>query len=204
MHYLAIPQTDARTGRALGWRQAILDAGAPLHEPVAAAYDPASGYEVGSLLAQDETVTAVLCGNDELAIGLMRALGEAGRRVPDDVSVVGFDDQPLAAMWMPALTTVHQDFVDLGRRVFGLLDTLLSTGESRHTSSAKTTAGRPRERRPSGASTLTTARPAHGSRARPRRTGSTRQGPAVAIRSNPSPALPTRYANDDQNACISL
>ena len=137
VHYLAIPQTDARTGRALGWRRAILDAGAPLHEPVAAAYDPASGFEAGRILAQDETVTAVLCGNDELAIGLMRALGEAGRRVPDDVSVVGFDDQPVAAMWMPALTTVHQDFVDLGRRVFGLLETLLTSGTSPHTSTAR-------------------------------------------------------------------
>jgi DNA-binding LacI/PurR family transcriptional regulator len=137
VHYLAIPQTDARTGRALGWRQALLDAGAPLHEPVAAAYDPASGYEGGSVLARDESVTAVLCGNDELAIGLMRALAEGGRRVPEDVSVIGFDDQPVAAMWMPALSTVHQDFVDLGRRVFGLLDTLITTGTSPQTSSAK-------------------------------------------------------------------
>lgn len=137
VHYLAIPQTDARTGRALGWRQAIVDAGAPLNEPVAAAYDPVSGYEVGRVLAEDETVTAVLCGNDELAIGLVRALNEVGRRVPEDVSVVGFDDQPLAAMWMPALTTVHQDFVDLGRRVFGLLDTLVSTGSAPRTSSAR-------------------------------------------------------------------
>ena len=66
-----------------------------------------------------------------------RALAEVGRRVPEDVSVIGFDDQPVAAMWMPALSTVHQDFVDLGRRVFGLLDTLITTGTSPQTSSAK-------------------------------------------------------------------
>lgn len=137
VHYLAIPATDSRTGRALGWRQALLDAGAPVHEPVTAAYDPDSGYEAGRVLAADPTVTAVLCGNDELAIGLMRALAEAGRVVPRDVSVVGFDDQPFAAMWVPALTTVEQDFVDLGRRVFGLLHSLLTSGTSAHTSSAR-------------------------------------------------------------------
>jgi DNA-binding LacI/PurR family transcriptional regulator len=137
VHYLAIPETDSRTGRALGWRQALVDADAPLHEPLAAAYDPQSGYTVGRALAEDPGVTAVLCGNDELAIGLLRALGEVGRRVPEDVSVIGFDDQPVAAMWSPSLTTVHQDFVDLGRRVFGLLLSLVSTGVSPRTSSAK-------------------------------------------------------------------
>src|SRR5665647_3383686 len=124
-------------GRALGWRQAIVDAGAPLHEPLGAAYDPASGYSVGHALAEDPSVTAVLCGNDELAIGLMRALSEVGRRVPEDVSVVGFDDQPFAAMWTPALTTVRQDFDDLGRRAFDLLDSLLTTGRAPRTSTAR-------------------------------------------------------------------
>jgi DNA-binding LacI/PurR family transcriptional regulator len=137
VHYLAIPATDSRTGRALGWRQAIIDAGAPLHEPLGAAYDPASGYSVGHALAEDLSVTAVLCGNDELAIGLMRALSEVGRRVPEDVSVVGFDDEPFAAMWTPALTTVRQDFEDLGRRAFDLLDSLLTTGRAPRTSTAR-------------------------------------------------------------------
>jgi DNA-binding LacI/PurR family transcriptional regulator len=107
VHHLAIPSTDARTGRARGWRQALEAAGAEVPEPLAADYDPASGYQVGRALAADRSVTAVLCGNDELAIGLMRALAEEGRRVPEDVSVVGFDDQPFAAMWSPALTTVR-------------------------------------------------------------------------------------------------
>lgn len=137
VRYLAIPATDARTGRALGWRQALVDAGVPVHEPDVAGYDPGSGYAVGRLLAEDPEVTAVLCGNDELAIGFMRALAEAGRRVPDDVSVVGFDDQPFAAMWRPALTTVAQDFDDLGRRAFGLLDLRLRRGSSPRTSSAQ-------------------------------------------------------------------
>jgi DNA-binding LacI/PurR family transcriptional regulator len=66
-------------------------------------------------------VTAVLCGNDPMALGLLRALAEHGRRVPDDVSVVGFDDVPEAAYFLPPLTTVRQDFGELGRRALHLL-----------------------------------------------------------------------------------
>jgi DNA-binding LacI/PurR family transcriptional regulator len=65
----------------------------------------------------------------------MRALSEAGRSVPGDVSVVGFDDQSFAAMWVPSLTTVAQDFDELGRRAFALLETLIRTGRSAQTSS---------------------------------------------------------------------
>ena len=90
----------------------------------------------GTLLAKDPSVTAVLAGNDELAIGVMRAFADAGRSVPGEVSVVGFDDEPFAAMWSPALTTVAQDFPGLGRRAFGLLDSLLRTGSSPRTSTA--------------------------------------------------------------------
>ena len=128
VHHLAIPLTTGRVGRAIGWHRALVEAGAPVPPRVDAAYDPASGYHVGRTLAEDPEVTAVLCGNDELAIGLMRALGEAGRSVPDDVSVVGFDDQPFAAMWTPSLTTVTQDFDHLGRRAFAQLDALMRTG----------------------------------------------------------------------------
>ena len=60
--------------------------------------------------------TLVVAANDQMAIGLIAALGDAGRAVPDDVSVVGFDDVPEAAYVRPALTTVHQDFELVGRR----------------------------------------------------------------------------------------
>ncbi len=55
-------------------------------------------------------MTAVFAANDDMAIGLIRALTEAGRRVPEDVSVVGFDDIPVAAYVTPPLTTVRQPF----------------------------------------------------------------------------------------------
>src|SRR5258708_9862755 len=66
-------------------------------------------------------VTAVLCGNDQMALGVLRALAERGRRVPGDVSVVGFDDVPEAAFFLPPLTTVRQNFGELGRRALHLL-----------------------------------------------------------------------------------
>jgi LacI family transcriptional regulator len=65
-------------------------------------------------------------GNDQMALGAMRALREAGRRVPRDVSVVGFDDTPEAAFFEPPLTTVRQDFDALGDQAADLLLTLIT------------------------------------------------------------------------------
>jgi DNA-binding LacI/PurR family transcriptional regulator len=68
-----------------------------------------------------DDVTAVLCGNDEVAFTVMKGLKDAGLVIPDDVSVIGFDDQPLAAFWSPPLTTMGADFVQLGREAATLL-----------------------------------------------------------------------------------
>lgn len=81
----------------------------------------ASGYQAGQRVTQDRTVTAVFCGNDEMAAGVCRALHEAGRSIPADVSVVGFDDIPLAEYFTPSLTTVAQDFHAIAHRLVDLL-----------------------------------------------------------------------------------
>ncbi|WP_077058083.1 LacI family DNA-binding transcriptional regulator [Streptomyces sp. MP131-18] len=132
VHYVAIPSTT-RTGggaqRAAGWRAALTAAGAPVPEPVAGGWGPAEGYAAGRELARDPAVTAVLCGNDALALGLLRAFAEAGRDVPGEVSVAGFDDAPHAAFLTPSLTTVRLDFAGLGRACFALLHGLLQQGE---------------------------------------------------------------------------
>ncbi|TDD64420.1 LacI family transcriptional regulator [Jiangella aurantiaca] len=128
VHHIAIPTTRARSGRTEGWRQALQAAGAPVPELIQADYSPASGYRAAQRLIARTDVTAILCGNDELAIGAARAFQERGVRIPGDVSLVGFDDQPFAEMWMPALTTVAQDFADLGRRTFALLEQWLRSG----------------------------------------------------------------------------
>jgi DNA-binding LacI/PurR family transcriptional regulator len=128
VHHVAIPPSGSPSGRSLGWREALEEAHAPVPEMLQATWEPISGHRAGIQLAASKDVTAVLCGNDELAIGVMRAMAEHGRSVPEDVSVVGFDGQPLAELVSPPLTTMEQDFVGLGRQAFGLLKQLIDGG----------------------------------------------------------------------------
>jgi len=122
VHHIAGPDSwlDAQE-RVEGWRQALRSAGAPEPGLLLGDWSARSGYELGHRLAAMPEVTAVLCGNDQMALGLLRALAERGRRVPGDVSVVGFDDVPEAAFFLPPLTTVRQNFGELGRRALHLL-----------------------------------------------------------------------------------
>jgi DNA-binding LacI/PurR family transcriptional regulator len=69
----------------------------------------------------DLPLTAVFAANDHIALGLFRALGEVGVKVPDDISVVGFDDVPEAEFYTPPLTTIRQDFDEVGKRGMALL-----------------------------------------------------------------------------------
>jgi DNA-binding LacI/PurR family transcriptional regulator len=107
--------------RVAGWRDTLRAAGAPEPRLLHGDWSARSGYEAGYELAGVADVTAVLCGNDPMALGLLRAFAERGRPVPGDVSVVGFDDVPEAAFFVPPLTTVRQDFGELGRRALHLL-----------------------------------------------------------------------------------
>jgi DNA-binding LacI/PurR family transcriptional regulator len=75
----------------------------------------ASGARIGAELLTDDTITAVFSSNDQMALGVLHALRLDGRSAPDDVSVVGFDDIPEAAFFAPPLTTIRQDFAELGR-----------------------------------------------------------------------------------------
>ncbi len=122
VHHLAGPQRwFAARDRLEGWRATLRGRG--LHEPPVAAGDwsAASGYAAGRELASRSDVTAVFAANDDMAIGLIRALLEAGRRVPEDVSVVGFDDIPVAAYVTPPLTTMRQPFDAVAREGLALL-----------------------------------------------------------------------------------
>jgi DNA-binding LacI/PurR family transcriptional regulator len=104
-----------------GWRQALRAAGAPEPAEFGGDWSAASGYDVGCRLAADPEVTAIFCGNDPMALGVMRALAEHGLRVPDDISIVGFDDIPEAGYYLPPLTTVRQDFGEVGRQALSAL-----------------------------------------------------------------------------------
>ena len=125
VHYLAIPSSTHTSQRQAGWRQALEESGAPVPAPVPCGWTPRSGYQTGQRLAANPEVTAVLCGNDDIALGVMRAVHAAGLSIPGDVSVVGFDDTPVAEFLTPPLTTVRLDFADLGRACFALLRSLL-------------------------------------------------------------------------------
>lgn len=115
---------DARE-RETGWRRALEDRGAPVTEPIRGDWSSDRGYAVGRELAADLRAgrgpTAVFAGNDQLALGLLRAFWESGVRVPRDVSVVGFDDVAGAGHFIPPLTTVRQPFAALGRRCMALM-----------------------------------------------------------------------------------
>lgn len=126
VHHIAGPAEGKTSGRTQGWRAALTAADLTPPEVMRATWDAASGYQWGERIAGRDDVTAVLCGNDEIAIGLMRALTDRNVRVPEDISVIGFDDQPLVAMWQPSLTTIDQDFEDLGARAFELLQSLIA------------------------------------------------------------------------------
>jgi DNA-binding LacI/PurR family transcriptional regulator len=118
VHHVPLPSAVRTHGRAEGWRDALTAAGVPVPRLPAPGWDAAAGYRAGRVLARRGGVTAILCGNDDLAIGVRRALHEAGREVPHDVSLVGFDDAPGTAYAIPALTTVSMDFLALGSTCF--------------------------------------------------------------------------------------
>lgn len=108
-------------GRIEGWREALHAAGAEVPELLTGDWSPRSGYRCGQLLAGMPDLTAVFVANDQMALGVLRALDEARIRVPDDVSVVGFDDIPESEFFAPPLTTVAQDFSEVGRKAIELL-----------------------------------------------------------------------------------
>jgi DNA-binding LacI/PurR family transcriptional regulator len=107
-----------------GYRQALEDAGLAYDESLVVQGDflEQSGYDgVRALRRRRRGFTALFCGNDMMAIGALRALDDVGLAVPQDVSVVGFDDIHLASYLRPGLTTVHQPIQTLGRRAAELL-----------------------------------------------------------------------------------
>lgn len=105
--------------RLRGYRDALRGA-----EPIEEAGDftERSGYEAAQrLLARAPRPTAVFAANDSMAIGALRALREAGLRVPGDVAVAGFDDIPVARYVSPPLSSVHVAINEMGRRAIELL-----------------------------------------------------------------------------------
>jgi DNA-binding LacI/PurR family transcriptional regulator len=114
--------------RVDGWREELAEAGLGDDLLVEGDWSAGSGYRIGQQLAEQRQATAVFVSNDQMALGLLRAFGEKGVRVPEDVSVIGFDDQPESAYFMPPLTTVRQDFEELGKRCMDLMRAQIEDG----------------------------------------------------------------------------
>jgi DNA-binding LacI/PurR family transcriptional regulator len=122
VHHLAGPADWIEAQhRVDGWRDALDAAGAKGSAPLRGDWSPRSGYELGQRLLELPDLTAVFAANDQMALGFLRLLHENGREVPGDVSIVGFDDIPEAEFFTPPLTTIRQDFNEMGRRSLHLL-----------------------------------------------------------------------------------
>jgi DNA-binding LacI/PurR family transcriptional regulator len=118
-------------GRVAGWRRALTEAGAEIPPLMPADWQASSGFRSGQILARMSDVTAVFAANDHLALGIMLALHERGRRIPEDISVVGFDDVPESAFYTPPLTTVRPDFDAAAAAALDLLLVQIESGERR-------------------------------------------------------------------------
>jgi LacI family transcriptional regulator len=141
-HLIALGHTEiAEIGGPYHWYDAAarhqgfleeLQASGLKHVPTAESdWTAAGGYDAClRLIASEQPFTALVVGNDQMALGAMRALREQGLRVPEDVSVVGFDDIPEAAYFEPPLTTVQQDFGALGGQAVEYLIEILNNPET--------------------------------------------------------------------------
>ncbi len=112
---------DARQ-RRVGWESELAAAGLPLGPVWEGDWSADAGFARGQeLVASGDLPDAIVAANDQMALGLLRAFGEAGIEVPGRVSVTGFDDIEGTAHFQPPLTTVHQDFDALGEAVMRAL-----------------------------------------------------------------------------------
>ncbi len=102
-------------GRREGWSNELRRAGRVVPPVLPSDWTAASGYEAGLRIAADPSITAVFASNDDVALGACKALADRGVRVPEDVSIVGFNDVPFAEYFRPGLTTVRLDFFEVGR-----------------------------------------------------------------------------------------
>jgi DNA-binding LacI/PurR family transcriptional regulator len=107
--------------RSEGYRVEISSAGLRPLKQVVGDWTADFGYLAGRELLSNRDFTAVFCCNDQTALGFLHACRDAGVRVPEDLSVIGFDDIPESSHFPPPLTTVKQDFVEIGRRAVAVL-----------------------------------------------------------------------------------
>ena len=114
------------TERLRGWQDVLAEHGLVARPPFIGDWSPGSGYRFGQLVTGSRPFTAVFSANDQMALGAIHAWSERELVVPRDVSIVGFDDIPGAEHFAPPLTTMRQDFAELGRDLVSTVLGLLS------------------------------------------------------------------------------
>ena len=112
---------DAAEKRLQGWRSGLRAAGRRVPRALSGDWSARSGYLQGRKLAVRDDVTAIFAANDHMTMGVLRALTESGRRVPGDVSVIGYDDVPEAEFQIIPLTTVASDAAGIAERMLAEL-----------------------------------------------------------------------------------
>jgi len=117
-------QSPDVAGRYAGFRQALGDAGGTAPDPIRCAFDVRSGYAAATKLLSRDRPDAVMCANDEVALGALRAAEDLGLSVPDDLALTGWDD--IMAAHYARLTTVHQSMRELGATAARWLDERIS------------------------------------------------------------------------------
>ena len=127
-HISGLPDWLSAEERVKGWRAALEAIRVTPPPLLVGDWGAASGFEAGLTLAKRDDVTAVFASNDQMALGAMRALQENGRRIPEDVSVIGFDDIPEAGYLLPPLTTIRPAHQEVGRRCLAMILELIDGG----------------------------------------------------------------------------
>ena len=115
--------------RREGWRKALEGAGLAKGPLIYGDWSAESGYQAIKAIIKKGDTTAVFVANDAMALGVLKALSELRIKVPQHMSVVGFDDIPEAEFLIPGLTTIRQDFVEVGKRSVELLMDLIGKKE---------------------------------------------------------------------------
>lgn len=132
VHHIAGPEGSfAASERERGWRDALAAAGVEAPALPRGDWAAASGYAQAQRMLSADVVTALFAANDQMALGALRAISDAGLRVPEDVAVIGFDDVVDAAQFRPPLTTVRQDFASLGEHAVQQLIRLIDGASPR-------------------------------------------------------------------------
>lgn len=130
VHFSGALRTFDARARVEGWRDEMAKAGVADLQLREGDFTAESGFQLANRLVENggPLPTAIFAGNDQMAMGVLAAFARHGIRVPDDVSLVGFDDMVGAGYLVPALTTVRQDFVSLGSLSIRMLTGMLNGG----------------------------------------------------------------------------